>query len=500
MSNEAPGRDQPEVKSFEVAEGDTFGDLLSSDRVEAGKPLKIGLLWTGFFEFWGMYPSLKGQVEQDAAVVRERLSREHEIVDSGLVDTMDAADAAGWRFRDEQIDVLILAYRTYVPDMYIHQLLSHLPGVPMLVFGSQCRDKFDYADDYGGVLRNSGLMALVQLVCGFKKMTGGPRQIDAVAGSIHDEEAYRKINRWIDVVTLYTRLKTMTFGVVGHVFRGMFDFEYDKTKVKGALGPEVLNVQIEHLMATWEGAGPDDPDVRAMIAHARRAYVIEGVGESDLLGAARAAVALRRLVERFRLDGVALLCQHFIERRLRTTPYLGLAELHRAGFPAVAEGDVIGLIMMKILRHLSGDMPFFLEWSEFDVERNAWLLLGHGFGDPSQARGDAAKLTPTAEQWGLEGTGCSTLFVPRPGPCTMAHFAEHADGWRMFVSAGEFLDLDPLPINDAHALVRVDAPIREFTERLIMAGEPHHAITVRGDVRRELAQLAGFLDMPVVTV
>ena len=205
-------------------------------------------------------------------------------------------------------------------------------------------------------------------------------------------------------------------------------------------------------------------------------------------------------MERFRLDGVALLCQHFIERRLRTTPYLGLAELHRAGFPAVAEGDVIGLIMMKILRHLSGDMPFFLEWSEFDVERNAWLLLGHGFGDPSQARGDAAKLTPTAEQWGLEGTGCSTLFVPRPGPCTMAHFAEHADGWRMFVSAGEFLDLDPLPINDAHALVRVDAPIREFTERLIMAGEPHHAITVRGDVRRELAQLAGFLDMPVVTV
>jgi len=240
--------------------------------------------------------------------------------------------------------------------------------------------------------------------------------------------------------------------------------------------------------------------VQAVVSHAHHAYTIEGVGESDLTAAARAAVALRRLVERFRIDGVALLCQHFIEKELKTTPYLGLAELHRTGFPGVVEGDVFGLIMMKILHHLSGNMPFFLEWSEFDVGRNAWLLLGHGFGDPGQARRKLVKLTPSAEQWGLEGTGCSTLLVPRPGPCTMAHFAEHADGGRMFVGAGEILDLDPLPINDVHAMVRVERPIKEFAELLIEAGVPHHAIMVRGDVRDELAQLAGFLRTPVVSL
>ena len=48
----------------------------------------------------------------------------------------------------------------------MHQMLSHLPDVPLLVFGSQSRDTPDYNDDYCGVLRNSGLMALVQLVCG----------------------------------------------------------------------------------------------------------------------------------------------------------------------------------------------------------------------------------------------------------------------------------------------------------------------------------------------
>ena len=109
-----------EARSFEVAEGDAFGDLLSSSQMDAGRRLKIGLLATGFFEYWSMYPSLKGLVEQDARVVCDRLSQKHDIVHSGLVDTIDAADAAGRRFRDEQVDLIILAYRTYVPDAYIH--------------------------------------------------------------------------------------------------------------------------------------------------------------------------------------------------------------------------------------------------------------------------------------------------------------------------------------------------------------------------------------------
>lgn len=33
--------------------------------------------------------------------------------------------------------MVILAYRAYVPDMYMHQMLSHLPAdTPLLVFGS----------------------------------------------------------------------------------------------------------------------------------------------------------------------------------------------------------------------------------------------------------------------------------------------------------------------------------------------------------------------------
>jgi len=488
---------QSNVKSFSISDGDVFGDMLSTERIQIDRKLKIGLVQTGYFEYWPMYPKLKAQIENDSKIVYERLSKNHDIVFAPIADTMDAMDQAGRIFKNEHIDLLIMAYRAYVPDMFAHQMLSHIPDVPLLFFASQSRDKVDFDDDYCGVLRNSGLMAEVQLVAGFKKMDKYKNKVEVVAGSIHDDEAYERIDRYIDVVTIWNNLKTMTMGVIGHVFRGMFDFEYDKTKVKGTLGPEVMNISIDLLQAEYEKAVLNDADVQALIAHAKKAYTIEGIGEDDLQRSARLGVALIRLVKRLRLDGVAILGQHYIEKTLKTTAYLGLNELHREGkCPGVTEGDIIGLIMMKIMHHLTGNTAFLLEWSEFDVEKNAWMLLGHGFGDPSQAYKDEPKLTPSAEMWGIEGTGVSGCFTPKPGPCTMAHFIEDADGWRMFISLGEILELPPLPINDVHAIVKVQRPIKEYVELLTKTGWPHHAITVRGNIYKELEQLCELMDMP----
>ena len=38
-----------EIQSFEIAEGDSFGDMISKDRVLVDEPLRIGLFVTGFF-------------------------------------------------------------------------------------------------------------------------------------------------------------------------------------------------------------------------------------------------------------------------------------------------------------------------------------------------------------------------------------------------------------------------------------------------------------------
>lgn len=491
-----------ELQSFEVAEGDTFGDLLSKDRIRSNEKLKIGLLAGAFFEYWRMYPeTLKETIEKDNQIVLERLEKKHQIIYPGLVDSMDTADEAGRRFRQEQIDLLIITERTYIPDSYIHQMLSHIPRVPLLLYVSQSHDTVDLKSDYEKTIRNMGMMSIVQLSAGFRKMDIYPH-FEVIVGSIYDDEAYREIDQYIDVVTIYKQLKTMSIGVVGHVFRGMFDFEYDKTMVKGMLGPEVIHIQISHLLDLWEAISEEDAEVRKLVKKVHSTYKVEGVEESDIIGAARVAVAMKKLVSRFRLDGLVLLGQHYVEAKTETTSYLGMAELHAEGKSlGVTEGDVLGLIMMKIMKHFTGLTPFFLEWNEFDVPRNAMLLAGHGFADPTQAKkGTVPKITPSPEQWGLKGKGFSFEMTMDPGPVTFGHFIRDAKGWRMLISGGEVMDLPTIPIHEVSVAVKVDRPIKEYVEMLTKGGFAHHCIVARGDVRKQLSQLADLMGMEKIFI
>jgi len=489
-----------EVESFEVSGAEVVGDLLSPNRIQSCRPLKIGFMATGFFEYWRMYPeTLKASVEADMQVVADRLSRRYDLVCSGLVDTMDSADAAGRRFKDEQIDLLILTECTYTPDYIVNQALGHIPEVPLLIYVSQAHDRVDLDSDYEETLRNSGMMALVQLVAGFRKMGTYPH-LEVVAGSIHEDEVYRRIDEYIQVVTIYKQLKSMTIGVVGHVFRGMFDFEYDKTMIKGKLGPHVMNIQIGHLLDLWEQTSPEDRSVRTLVERVNGDYEVKGLDQGDIAKAARFAVALRKLVERFRLDAIALLGQHYVEAKTKTTSYLGVAELLNEGrVMAVTEGDVPGLIMMKIMRHLAGRTPFFGEWGEFDVPRNAMLIMGHGYMAPDEAKkGLPIRVRPTPEQWGYEGHGFSFELTMDPGPATMGHIVNDVHGWRMLISGGEIMDIDPLPCGECTVLVEVEKPIKEYVEQLVKSGFPHHCILVSGDIRRQLAQLADLMGVEKV--
>ena len=113
-----------EIQSFEVTGGSASGDLLSERRGD--RPLKVGLLACGYFEYWRMYAGLREQVAADMQAIADRLSGKHDLVYPGLVETLDGADQAGQRFREEHVDLLVIAEGTYCPDFFIHQALLHL--------------------------------------------------------------------------------------------------------------------------------------------------------------------------------------------------------------------------------------------------------------------------------------------------------------------------------------------------------------------------------------
>jgi L-arabinose isomerase len=488
------------IESFEVTEGGASGDLLTQQRGD--RNLSVGVLTCAYFEYWRMYPGLREEVASDMRKISDRIGKKYDVVYPGLVDTLDNADTAGGLLREKNIDLLIIAEGTYCTDYIVHQALLHLPAdIPVCLFASQAHTVLDFKTSYDQALRNSGPMGIVQLGAGFKKM-GKYANYEVVVGGVDDDEAYADIFRFIDVRTTINNLKHWNIGLVGHVFRGMYDFQYDKTAVTGKLGPHVIDLDIRHLATILEKVAVDDRRVLALKERVLADYDVIGLDDIDIVRSARLSAAFSDFVELYKLDGLALLGQHHIELQANTTCYLGLSELLRADrVLAVTEGDILGLIMSKVLKDFTGITPFFGEWEEIDTNLNAIMFLGHGFIDPRFARKDRkVQIQPASENWGFEGNSLGFQATYDPGPVTLTHVIQDNDGWRLLVSEGEILDTPPLEISESSCIVSFPKNVREYFRDIIKLGFAHHAIIVPGKVSSHLKCFAEQLDIEICEV
>jgi L-arabinose isomerase len=477
------------IESFETSKTDVYGDLLTEKREP--QKLKVGFLAGGYFEYWRMWgEAYEKSIRQDMDTVAANLRACFpDLVYPGLVDTVDKADRAGRVFKESGVNLLVLCEGTYFPDYMPLQALDHVGDVPLVLFVSQSEPVIPQDVTYPQTIRDGSLIGLSQITGAFKKM-GRFRRYKVVTGGIRDESVYREIKCYADAVRAYESLRRANLGVVGYVFRGMYDFEYDLTKVKGVLGPTVTRVQVSHLVDIWNEV--KDKDVDALAKDVKKRFRNKGLDDSDIYRAARLARAMGELVNRYRLDGLCYLGQHHTEAKTRTTAYLGSALLQEQGIMVISEGDVNGLIMMVAMRELTGETPFFGEWSGFDEEMDLLLVMMHGFADPALAKGEVS-ITPSPENWGYAGKGLSFEFTGKPGPVTIGHFIDDQEGYRMLITGGEIVDLPCLNVQEVNLRVKLKKPIKQFIKELLYAGFAHHAIIGYGDFARELSDLADLM-------
>ncbi len=479
-----------ESLSFEAGGGTQFGDILTS-RPTVSSRLKIGLLACAYFEYWRMFSdSFKLQVISDLERIANRLSQDVDVVYPCVVDTLDAAERAGRAFADAGIQMLVVVEGTYVPDYISLHAIDCVPDVPVVLFTTQVEEDVSPQDDYETLMRNSALIGTAQLSATFVKTD---RKYEVVVGSIAEERPYREIVKLARVRNVVARLRQLNIGVVGHVFRGMYDLENDKTKLRGSLGPNAISIELSHLLEQWKNV-PDE-EARAAAKTLVSRFCIRGPREEDLYRSVRLGLAMERLVEHLRLDALCFLGQHYIEKTTGAPARLGGSMMMEKGKHLVAsEGDLAGLVMMHILHWLTGNPPLQAEWGQYDARHNALLLVGHGVASPGLAGSDdRITLTGAPEEWGFEGPGANLQFILKPGRVTMAHLLDAAQGWQMLVSGGDSLDYPCLPCKEIHAMVQIERPVKEYLVEIQRRGVPHHVIVVHGEAQSELELLASTL-------
>ena len=486
-----------QITSFDAEDAGVFGDVLTQPLIRS--KAKVGLLALGYFEYWRMYPALEDQVASDLNGAAERLKSvlsDCIVTYPGMVDTLDRAEEAGMAFRNAEIDVLVVIAGTYLPDFITMHAINRCAARPkVILFNTQTGCDVNPKDNYIATMRNSALIAITQLSGSFHKMK---LDYKTVVGEISDMASYAKIAQEVKALHAAKRLALSTYGIVGHVFRGMYDLEFDRAKVKGFLGPEIMTIQAEHLIDLWKKVSESEAEEVSEALLKR--FKSRNVDKDDVVKSVKLGLAMRSLYKKFNLDGLCFLGQHYIEKMTGAPARMGASLLmEHDKFPVACEGDVGGLVMMDLMKDFTGNTPFQAEWGQFDEKNNALFLLGHGIGTPDLAASDdAITLTGSPEEWGFKGGGLNYELIMKPGTVTFGHVLNCGETYRMLISKGESFEFPTLPCNELHAMVRVEKPVKQYLEELISVGVAHHAIAVHGDCTAALERTAELMRIEVV--
>ena len=353
-------------------------------------------------------------------------------------------------------------------------------------------ETIDRNSDYEHSLRNSSTIGIAQITGTMRKLG---RDYKIVVGSIDDERAYSKLGVYVKAVQAISDLRESNIGVIGNVFRGMYDLELSKTFLKSAFDVNVIYIQSGHLLAEWEKV--TEAEVKEVAGKLLRRFKKRGVTDNDVDRAIKLAIAMQRIAERFRLNAMCFLDQHFLQKQTLTTARIGASLLmENTNMTVACEGDLGGLVTMMLMKSISGEHALMAEWGEYDAQLNSCLLMGHGIGVPSLAKSDEEiTLTRTPEEWGFEGGGLNYELIVKPGDITLGHVIETADGYKMVVSPARSVDMPALPYNELHAMAQVKTPIKEYLEKVFENGVTHHCIVGISDMSKELLAVAEMLKL-----
>jgi L-arabinose isomerase len=468
----------------------------------------VGVFGIGLATYWPQFEGLRERVEGYQQRVEERV-RElgAEVVSAGLVDTAQAARAAGDRFAAERVDLVLCHAVTYATSSQVLPAVQ-AAKVPVVLLGLQPAATLDYEHvDTGEWLANCAACCVPELAGAF---TRARIPYDTVAGTIDDDErAWAKIAAWVRAAGVAGSLRRARIGFLGHTYPGMLDMYSDFTAVHAQLGAHVEVLEIDDLgarvaQATDAERAAKADEVRALFDFADPSGdpIAGPIEDEQLDWAVRVAVGLDRLVADFELDALTYYYRGLDgneAERLGAGVIVGNSLLTARGVPTAGEGDLKTNVAQLILDRL-GAGGSYTEYYALDFDEG-FVLMGHdGPGHVAIAQ-ERPVLRALELFHGKRGAGLSVEFKVRYGPVTILGVTQTAEGTlKLLAAQGESIPGPTFRIGNTNSRLRFALPPAEFLERWCAEGPTHHVALGVGHRIDELRCVAALLDLPFSVV
>lgn len=461
--------------------------------------VSIGVFGIGLAAYWPQFTGLKARLEGYQRGVESRIELlGTKVVSAGLVDTAQAAAAAGEIFAASNLDLIVCYIGTYATSSQVLPVVQR-SKLPVLVLNLQPSEALDYENtDTGEWLANCSTCCVPEISNAFARARVKFR---VVSGVLRDDKiAWKEIAEWCNAAKVAHALRTSRIGFLGHTYPGMLDMYSDFTMVTAQTGAHIEVLEMCDLEECVRAA--TEAEVASKLQAARDTFALENVPEEDLNWSARVGVGLDRLVEKFELNGLTYYYRGLdgnLYERLGAGLILGNSLLTARGIPASGEGDLKTCLAMMILDRL-GAGGSYTEFYAMDF-REDFLLMGHdGPGHLAISAGKPV-LRGLGQFHGKRGHGVSVEFSVKTGPVTLLGMTQTAEGnLKMLTAQGESLPGPTLKIGNTNSRLRFPLGPREFVNRWCQEGPTHHCALGIGHVNTAIAKLSELIGVPVVNV
>ncbi|HEV3415087.1 MAG TPA: arabinose isomerase [Puia sp.] len=470
--------------------------------------VKIGLFGIGLDTYWDQFAGLRQRLEGYLQEIHDRLVGLHSnIVNAGLVDSVDKAFAAGSLFRRNEVELIFLYVSTYALSSTVLPVVQRA-GVPVIILNLSPEASIDY-DSFNSMTdrtRMTGEWLAFCSPCAVPEIANVFRRVGirfhSITGMLRDDPmVVREIEEWVAAAKVRHAMAFNRLGCMGHYYSGMLDIYTDLTQLYAAFGGHIELIEVEELAVRRRRVGA--AEVKARLELFRSVFDVQpDCLDGELAAAAVTSVALDRLVNDYGLGSLAYYYKGIgnpENEEAISSIILGNSLLTARGIPVAGEYEIKNAQAMKIMDCL-GAGGSFTEYYAIDFKDDV-VLMGHdGPGHIAIAEGKT-KVRPLQVYHGKAGSGLSVEMSVRRGPVTLLSVVERSGGGLfLLVAEGESVPGPILRIGNTNSRYRFPMGAREFVSRWNGHGPAHHCAAGVGHVGSTIDKVGALLGMEVVKI
>ncbi len=468
---------------------------------------KIGLFSIGLKTYWEQFPGLLEKLEKYRVGISNRLKQnEAEIIDAGLVDTIEKARDAAELFKKEDVSLIFLYVSTYALSSTVLPVVQKTK-VPVIILNLQPTNAVEYSwfNSIGDRAVKTGEWLAYCQACPVPEIANvfnrARVQFHQITGTLSDEEVWEEIIEWIEATKVAKVMNENRLGILGHYYCGMLDVYSDLTQQAVFFGSHIELLEMCQLKAFRDQVTENEIAKKTEQIY-NEFDVSPECDKTEIRRAAKTAVALDMLVNEKQLGSMAYYYESVEGNEYQdiiTSVIAGNSILTVHKIPVAGEMEVKNVQAMKIMDAF-GVGGSFSEFNGMDFNDDI-ILMGHdGPGHLAIAEGKP-KLEPLGVYHGKPGKGLSVEMKVKHGKITVLAVVQTYEGkLKMIVAEGESVPGPILEVGNTMSRYKFPIPVKQFINSWCSHGPSHHCAIGVGHIAAKIVKLGKLLNMQVEKV